>query len=288
MSNSSMTVPALALAVLAMGCQNSAVPPGPSPVTTVSAAPTSALRIAGVVRDTLQRPVSGVALEVVEGAAAGRVAVTNGDGRFTLADAAFVPQIVTVQFRKDLFTPVTLGLRNNLTDAAIALVAADLVDLQGRYSITFAAASSCAQLAPAVRTRTYTGTIQATTSNRWVFTSDLSGATFHPGYSTFFGAVSGDAARFFVSSWDAYNWWLEDQPIIERIDSNTYVSFDGTATAMTMTSDNSIAATFDGSFSYCAAAKDPTTPNYPLTCGTPIIECKSAQHQLTLVRQRDP
>jgi len=280
-SSIARAVPAFALAVFAVGCQNAAAPPSPTPTPAVTA---SALNITGVVRDTLVRPVSGVRVEVVEASAAGLVAITNEEGRFTLSASALVPQLVTTHVSKDGYTSNTLRLRNNVPDAVISLVAADLVDLQGQYSITFTAASSCDQLPAAVRSRTFTGTIRPTTPNRWLFTSELSAANFHPGYGTFFGAVSDAAARFYVSSWDAFNWWLEEQPIIERLDSNAYVSLMGTATSSTVTSNRSIAATFDGTIEYCAAAGEPTAPNYPLTCAAPA-DCTSRNHQMTLTRR---
>jgi hypothetical protein len=116
------------------------------------------------------------------------------------------------------------------------------------------------------------------------FTSALTGAEFQRGYETFFATVASDAARFSVYSWDAFNWWGEDQPIIERLPSGGYVAWMGTATTPVVSSTASITAQFDGSVSYCATPREPDMTNYPPTCSAPV-ECKSDHHQLVLTRR---
>jgi len=89
-----------------------------------------------------------------------------------------------------------------------------------------------------------------------------------------------------VASWDADRAWLDDEPIIDRLGSNTYVSLDGRGTSSIPTSAASIAATFDGTIAYCAAAQDPAFPDWPLTCATgALVECKSSQHDMLLTRK---
>lgn len=91
---------------------------------------------------------------------------------------------------------------------------------------------------------------------------------------------------FYVDSSDADNAWGDDEPIIDRLASNTYVSFDGQGTSPILTSTASIAATFNGTIAYCAASLDPVAQNFPLTCATgALVECKSSQHQMTLTRK---
>jgi hypothetical protein len=87
-----------------------------------------------------------------------------------------------------------------------------------------------------------------------------------------------------VYSWDAFNWWLEDQPIIERLPSGGYLAWMGTATTPVVRSTASVTAAFDGSVSYCATPREPDVTNYPPTCSAPI-ECKSDRHQLVLKRR---
>ena len=265
---------------LAVGCRNSSTLPDSSTAPTPQA-PTAPLNIAGIVRDTIQRPVSDARILVLDGSAAGRFASSNEEGRFTLFDPTPVMETVALQISKAGYTPLTGRWRNN-SDASATLIADPLLNLEGQYSIAFDAASACDQLPPAVRTRTYAATIGRTTSNRWLFAATLSGAEFYPGFDTFWGAVGGDTVRFYVSSWDAFNRWLEDHPIFERLDSNRYVSLMGIATATVVTSPTSIAATFDGSFAYCAAGRESMTP-FPPNCGE-LVDCRSPQHRLTLSR----
>jgi hypothetical protein len=132
--------------------------------------------------------------------------------------------------------------------------------------------------------RTFTAAISPTRPDRLNFTSTLTGAQFQRGYDTFFAGVASDAVRFYVYSWDAFNWWLEDQPIIERVPPGGYVAWMGTATTPVVSSITSITAVFDGSVSYCAVPREPDVTNYPPTCSAPI-ECKSDRHQLVLRRR---
>jgi hypothetical protein len=276
---------AVALAIFAAGCQNSSpVPTSPSaPSSPSSSPPSKTFNITGHVRDTLLRPISDAKIEIVDPALAGHVTTTDQDGRFTFPPLTAALEAVTLSVTKDEYSPATARARGN-GGITVILTALDLVALDGQYTMTFTAASACDQLPPALRTRTYMATIGRTTSNHTLFTIELSGAAFYPGYSIFSAVVADDTARFNVFSWDAFSWWLEDHPIFERPTTSTYFGLFGTATAPVPSSAIPISATFDGSFSYCAAATEPTTPNYPPLCSAPI-ECKSPHHQLTLSRR---
>ena len=130
----------------------------------------------------------------------------------------------------------------------------------------------------------YMAAVSPARPDRLNFMSTLSGAEFQRGYDTFFAVVASDAARFLVHSWDAFNWWLEDQPIIERFPSGAYGAWMGTATTPAVSSVASITAQFDGSISYCASPREPDMADFPPTCSAPI-ECKSDHHLLVLRRR---
>jgi len=151
----------------------------------------------------------------------------------------------------------------------------------------FTAAKSCSgSLPPIALRRTYVATFQPESANKTYFMMPLSGADLFPSYDKMSATVSNDGVRFYVQSWDASNWWLEDDPIIDRLDSSTFVSFDGSATIFGLTSTASLTATFDGTIAFCAAAQDPSNKDFPLRCGaTDLVECKSSQHQMTLTRR---
>ena len=118
-----------------------------------------------------------------------------------------------------------------------------------------------------------------------IFTSELSGEGFYPEYGTFWGRVTSDAIWFYVSSWTAFNLWLDDLPILEHVAPTGYVSLIGTATAQVEEShDAAISVAFDGSFAYCGREK-PATPPYPPSCAVSLVECRSAHHHLDLTRR---
>ena len=211
---------------------------------------------------------------------------TATDGSFTLSDATLVDASVTLQIVKDGYTPAHVTIPNKNDTVRVFMTPVDLLTLDGAYTVTFTAADSCADLPPAARTRTYVARFQPSPGNKTFVVAPLSGADLFPFYNTISGSVSNDAAVFYVESWDADNSWGEDDPIIDRLDSNTYVSLDGRATSSILTSTAAIAATFNGTIAYCATSQDPAHQDWPLTCATgALVECKSSQHQMILTRK---
>jgi Carboxypeptidase regulatory-like domain len=239
--------------------------------------------IRGRVQDVVSRPIPDARVTIADGPQAGLSTTTNDEGRFAFVPFTTPSEATALRIEKDGYRPATPRWRAP-DETLIALQSLTPLDIEGQYTITFAAAAACSQLPSAVQTRTYTAAISPARENRLNFTSTLAGAEFQHGYDTFFAVVASDAARFYVYSWDAFNWWLEDQPIIERLPSGGYVAWMGTATTPVVSSTASIAAAFDGSVSYCAAPREPDVMNYPPTCSAPV-ECKSDRHQLVLKRR---
>jgi hypothetical protein len=91
--------------------------------------------------------------------------------------------------------------------------------------------------------------------------------------------------RVILLSRDAYERWLDDYPIIERVTPSTHLSLRGTANGSSQPNPTTVGMTFDGTISYCAESKPSSTPEFPPTCAVPEITCASPSHQLTLVRQ---
>lgn len=270
--------PLIFVAIITAGC-------GATP-TSPSGSPVNAARIAtilGRVQDSVSRPIIDARVTIIDGPQAGRSTTTNDEGRFAFVPFTTSSEVTALRIEKDGYTPATPRWRSS-DEISIALQSLAPLDIEGQYTITFAAAAACTQLPSAVQTRTYTAAISPTRPDRLNFTSTLTGAKFQPGYDTFFAGVASDAARFYVYSWDAFNWWLEDQPIIERLPSGGYVAWMGTATTPVVSSTTSITAAFDGSVSYCAVPREPDVTNYPPTCSAPV-ECKSYHHQLLLRRR---
>jgi hypothetical protein len=174
-----------------------------------------------------------------------------------------------------------MTLRNHL-EAHVFLTSSRLPHLVGDYRLTFTAANSCSQLPPSLRTRTFQAAIRAADSPAHI-TIALAGPDVLPGYATFSGSVAGDLARLSVFSWDAFTWWLEDLPIIERLRGGRYVAFSGFATLPVGRAGAPLAGTFDGTFSYCSTSHPPASPNFPPVCSA-VVECAGA-HEISLTPQ---
>ena len=235
--------------------------------------------ISGTVRDSALQPVAGARVEVTAGTLLGNVTNTDADGRFVFDTPVSVSASITLHISKDGFQPATIPVRANAI-LAVTLLATRLAPLSGPYTLTLRASTTCSELPPDLRSRTYLAAIdrQELVGAHW--TGRLSGATFQPAYETFFGVLSPSAARVSFMSYSAFSWWLEEQPIIEQLGAG-YLSVIGTATLM-VGSGSPLTATLGGTWSYCSAAAQPGGPNWPLTCATAVAECRATDHQLTL------
>ena len=274
------------LAIFTIGCQGrSAAPTSPSPVSSPVSVAFSAVAITGVVRDLLQRPVGDVRIEVTEGPSSGRTAISDAQGQFSL-DAIASGDRVAVTVSKDGYDTVMTRLRAG--QAVIFLRDVSVANLEGRRSVRFTADASCVQLPPALRTRSYGAVVINSTATAAVmkgeatFVSELGGADFYQGYGTMWLIAAHDAVRFNVFSWDAFNWWLEDDPIIERLTPTSHLSISGMATTAVSSHQSTITTTLDGTFSFCAESKPGAQPQWPPTCAVPPVECTSPRHQLTM------
>ena len=270
--------PLIFIAIVTSGC-------GATP-TSPTGTHTSASRVAtirGRVQDSVSRPIVDARVTIVDGPGAGLSTTTSDDGRFAFAAFMTPAELTALRVEKGGYTPSNPRWRAP-DDITVLLRAVTPLDIEGQYTITFTAAAECTQLPSALRSRTFTAAVSPVRPDRLNFTSTLTGANFQSGYNTFSAVVASDAARFLIYSWDAFNWWGDDEPIIERPATGGYVAWMGTATTPVLNSTSSITAAFNGSVSYCAAPSEPTMTNYPPTCSA-MVECKSDHHQLTLTRR---
>jgi hypothetical protein len=242
------------------------------------------IAVAGRVTDTLGGGIPNATVRITEGPLAGASSSTNADGRFQFIGEIPEGQTLGVEVFRDGYSAFAGRVRAR-PELSFRLTPTQLIDLEGVYSVTFVAADSCSQIPTELRTRTYVATVSPERSDRTNFTLKLSGASFQPAYDTFSAAVADDAVSLSVYSWDAFRWWLEDHPIIERVGEGRFVAMVGTARAVGVTSSASaITAPFRGTYSYCAALTEPTTPYFPATCSA-AIECQSDGHRLLLARR---
>jgi hypothetical protein len=236
----------------------------------------------GTVRDSISRPVSDARVELADGPQAGQFATTDMGGQFAFALFTASAAMVTLRVTRDGYAPATYTVtrQGDSQIADIFLTALTHVNLTGEYQFTLTAAAACEALPPAVRTRKYTAVITGPTGS--VVT--LSGADLVPNYDTLGATPADNAVRFYLYSAYAAATFLEDDPIVERLDATSYVAFSATATVMPWNPDQSMAAV-DGTIAYCAAAKEASAPIYPPTCLVPPVECKSSSHRLSLARR---
>jgi hypothetical protein len=270
-------------AFAATSCEQSpAAPTSPTP-----GSPTT-FNLTGLVRDTVLRPVMNAKVEIVSGPLASQFTATDANGQFVFAGLTPATPTVDIIVTKEGYSPVTMTARNNV-NTIITLAASTLIQLEGEYQVTFAAANSCGDIPPPLRRRTYSATIGRPTNvthpSATAVVVTLGGADFYFGYGAFSGLVADDAVRLAVFSWDAFNGWLEDHPIFERLTTTTYLAFMGTATASGAQPGAPIAAVLDGTISYCASATAPSIAGFPPTCSVPVIDCRSDRHQLSLSRR---
>jgi hypothetical protein len=269
------------VSVVATGCQGGSAPPtSPSPAYTQ-------LTITGVVRDLIQRPIAGARIEVAEGPSLGVATLTDAQGQFSLAATASGDR-VAVTVSKDGYETATMRLRSA---GALVLSLRDsvLANLEGRATVVVTADASCTQLPASLRIRSYTAVVSpstgATMANPAIFVGELNGADFYQGYGKMWMTAARDAVRFSVLSWDPFNWWLEDYPIIERVTPTSYFAVSGTATSAFSSGQSTIATALDGTFAFCTESRPGALPQWAPTCVVPQVECTSTHHQLTVTRR---
>jgi hypothetical protein len=243
--------------------------------------------ISGIVRDLLGRPIADARIEVGEGTSLGVATISDALGQFSIDGIASGDRLVLIA-SKDGYDTATVRARAGATVILLRDVA--VANLEGRATITFTADASCTQLPPSLRTRSYTAVVTSSTTpgavmaNPSTFVGALNNADFQQGFSTIWMIAARDAVRFNIFSWDAYNWWLEDDPVIERVTPTSHVSVSGTATAAVSSGQSTITAALNGTFSFCAESKPGGQPQWPLTCAVAAVECTSANHMMTMRR----
>lgn len=239
--------------------------------------------LAGVIRDTSQRPVGDVRVEIISGAFAGRFTMSNAQGRFQFVDPPSVAEPVTLRVSKAGYLPTIAQAGRDR--AIIVTISAEPAFLPpGEYSITFTTAAACTALPASVRSRTYSSTLNVWETMSGAFSTVLREADFFPDLRTISGRNRGVIIEFSVYSAEAFRRWLEDLPIYERVSATEYLSLVGTATAAVSGTATSLTTSFDGIMAYCARSTDPMAAGYPPQCTVPVIECRSDRHQLSLSR----
>jgi hypothetical protein len=260
-------------------------PTGP---TSVATAATEVTSIRGFVVDTASRPMSGVRVEVLDGVAAGRSALTAGDGVVLLQ--GIFDKDTRFRASKDGFETWTTTWRcavatcpgNGAPSVSFNLrpLAAPL-QLSGEYSLTISADATCPSLPSRSRSRTY----QVAISKRFrENTADLLGydAVIHDDnvlqpVQRFSIGVAGNYLSIVFRRGEG------DVPgLIEQFGGNAYVTYTGSALG-TVSQGTTIAMSFDGSIDYIVTAS-PLTGASNERIVTISRESCSEDNRLLLVR----
>lgn len=270
----SPTLGVLLIASLAAACQESPTRP--------TAASTPA--VTGTVQDTFGEPISGARVEMIDGPLAGRWALTTSAGRFSIPLDGRSPQGISLRISKEGFASASQLIDTSVV-LLIVLESTEPFTLHGDYTLTLAAAPACQDIPSTLRSRAYTAKLRRRGTANRMFTVELGGADFYPGYGTLFGTRRDMDTTFWISSVEAFDNWLEEQPIFERLPSSAYVSFVGTATT-SLDPNGAIMLSWDGVFAYCPSFRPDANPLWPPVCTMPVVRCQSTLHQLVLVNSQ--
>jgi hypothetical protein len=257
----SLTFAGLALVQCSCG---SGQPPGPPPSPSPAPVP-----ITGFVDDTTFRAMSGVVVDVLDGAQAGSSTVTDADGRFTLSGQFSHP--TTLRARKDGYPAVIqtwqgwqmfffLGASGPAGNLATLTVETD---------------AACSALPASARTRTYPATVTSLNPKKnGLFGAVLSGPTldayFHVVY--IYIGVDGDDVIFDLS----------DNGIEEEVADETYLFVGGVGSTRPPSGATTISAPLTtGYLDYCVLKSDPGA-KYPCTDqAITRVQCPSPKITLT-------
>jgi hypothetical protein len=264
------------LLMLAIGCRSEQVPTAPSFLPAVQT-----MTLSGVVLDTTAKPVENASVEIFSGATTQVSASTDSAGRFSVVFDRVTSQALSVRVTKSGFHPVTV---DNLPSPQlqVRLLAVELLNLRAAYSITVEA-SGCEGIPAELRRRTYNVSIDSPQRYTAVFTGNLGGATFYRGYGTLSVFVGNNTARVMIYSWDAFERWLEDQPIFEKLEPSGYLALMGAVSATPSDANGTLSGAFNGSFSYCPSSSlNSANVDWPPRCNVTAVTCESPNHHVTL------
>lgn len=262
----------------AVACSDPPVAPTSPTVSTTVA------RIEGLVRDSQARPVADALVQISDGPQAGRATTTDAEGGFAFTSVAVIAGSVGFRVSKDGFDVARARWQADAPLVVVVLSQPPSGSLAGLYTLTVMAAATCSEIPAHVRTRAYTAAIEPSAADGRRFELTLEGATFYDFYDTAWGIVDQNGARLFVSSLDAFNAWLEDHPLFERLAPTEYFGVHGTATLPPGRGNEPIVTRLTGEVSYCLNASRQPNADWPPLCGTPVT-CQSAEHELTLTRR---
>ena len=264
------------------GCGPSSAPaPGSPSVPTAVPAPAPQPRVdipvvKGVVVDTAQRRLDGVAIHVINGPGAGLSTISDTLGSYALSGSFDATTIVSASRADHRSASRAVGDPKFSSFVSFVLQpTAAPVDLTGNYLLTFAADPACGQLPNEFRTRTYTAAVRQ--FDRSSFMAALGGARFDDYYNFIWIGVAGDYVAFDFS----------DNVVLEEPDEGTYFMIGGGDVGASAGSPpaSTISAPFGGFFDYCVTRTELEFPYLRDSGATAHIRCNSNNNRWTLTRR---
>jgi hypothetical protein len=224
---------------------------------------------------------------VLDGPQAGVAATSDAAGRFSLSGE--FGDATRFRATRDDLPGATLTLAERCPTCAgprflyFRLAVFDPpANIVGDYALTFTADATCTSLPAEARTRTYAATIAATPDPivpaGTLLRVAITGASVVSGNDSFPLGVAGNYVNLEV-------WNGEGPGVVERLAPRTFVGLFGYA-ATTISTPDTISASFDGTIEYCVATTD-GTPAYGCT-SVPTDrreQCTSKNHRITLTRR---
>lgn len=279
---------AMTLTLMAMGCGDSRGPVGPTSPSPGPSAQTYSL--AGRVSDTAFRSLAGARVEIVTGARAGTIEMSDDGGHFSLS-GVFTGAVTltasktgyrshTLTISPDRFPPVSGAVE---AWAAFYLGSGNPpADIAGSYAVTLTADTACNNLPDAARVRTYTATV-VPGSGSDLFVGTLSDAQFFQLTSScpIPERCSWTLNRFSIGT--AGDFAGIPFSIVEALGDGKYLLVD--AAGWGSIDATGITASLDGSLTYCP--REPTLIDQGTWACVDAagVQCHSASHRFRLVRR---
>ena len=286
----------LVLTGSAARCGEPASPVSPSVISPASLAgspPVSppvvaAAGIGGFVYDSAFRILAGAVVEVLDGPSAGSSTRTDTSGHFSMSGefddatrfrANAEGHAAEIQRRSNYCATCN---PHHFVYFTLATLVPPL-NIGGSYRLTFIADTSCAQLPPEVRTRSYEAAITPITNSRYPpnthFELSITSRELSANYDTVPLHVAHDYFSFDLGDFHGQPGFVDNVGVAE------YLAFSGTA-PFTVGSDTftSMSAPFDGLIEFCALP-EPMGSRYSCSSATFRAQCQSPRHRLILERR---
>jgi hypothetical protein len=246
------------LLLMGIGCES------PTRESHLPTPPPAEYSLSGDVRDTANRFIPDVRIQVVEGSQVGVSTMTDASGRFELPGT--FTGVVVVQAEKAGYVSMTRRTRSGPYVGGRQTLFFDMaldapsVNLTGDWNMTLQAEASCAAVPELLRTRTYTASLAPSLLRPQNYVGLLSGAEFRGPRTEMYIGVAGTYASFDLSSgWDA------EYYILEKLAPSGYLAIWGVGEGSV--SESMVSGSLRGSFEYCASSDS------NLKCEVNLVQC---------------